>query len=296
MHFEGAAARWIQSVERKLRNTGWEEFCSMIHNRFGHDQHEALIRQLFHIRQTGSVAEYVEQFSALVDQLTAYEAEANPLYYAMRFVDGLRDEIRSVVMVQRPATLDSACALALIQEEALDGSRKKEHRRPDSFGRQYSKPAFPLPLPPRIDKPLNTYAVEDRKGAEAARTANSDDKLRALRQYRRAHGLCDKCAEKWHYGHKCSPTVQLHVVQELWELIDEDFPDGSVGSAPDSPGGSAQLCLCVSAAAISGVESPKSMRFLGQIQGHPVMILVDSGSSHTFVSTAIASQMAGMSS
>jgi hypothetical protein len=29
----------------------------------------------------------------LVDQLVAYESDANPLYYAMRFVDGLRDDI-----------------------------------------------------------------------------------------------------------------------------------------------------------------------------------------------------------
>jgi hypothetical protein len=36
------------------------EFCSMIHDRFDRDQHEALIRQLFHIRETEFVAEYVE--------------------------------------------------------------------------------------------------------------------------------------------------------------------------------------------------------------------------------------------
>jgi hypothetical protein len=45
----------------------------MIHDCFGRDQHEALIRQLFHIKQSGAVAEYVKQFSALVDQLSAYE-------------------------------------------------------------------------------------------------------------------------------------------------------------------------------------------------------------------------------
>jgi hypothetical protein len=39
---------------------GGGEFCSMIHDRFDHDQHEALIRQLFHIRETGFVAKYVE--------------------------------------------------------------------------------------------------------------------------------------------------------------------------------------------------------------------------------------------
>jgi hypothetical protein len=36
------------------------------------------------------MSEYIEQFSGLVDQLVAYEEESNPLYYAMRFVDGFR--------------------------------------------------------------------------------------------------------------------------------------------------------------------------------------------------------------
>jgi hypothetical protein len=42
-----------------------------LHDRFGREQHESLIRQLFHIKQVGSVTEYVEHFASLVDELTA---------------------------------------------------------------------------------------------------------------------------------------------------------------------------------------------------------------------------------
>jgi hypothetical protein len=42
---------------------------------------------------------YVDQFSTLVDQLTAYESEPNPSYYATRLVDGLREDIKSMVMI-----------------------------------------------------------------------------------------------------------------------------------------------------------------------------------------------------
>lgn len=45
--------------------------------------------------------------------------------------------------------------------------------------------------------------------------------MAALRAYRRAKGLCHTCGEKWSWEHRCGPTVQLHVVQELWELIQE---------------------------------------------------------------------------
>jgi hypothetical protein len=114
MHLEGVAARWLQSVAHKIRTMTWEEFCVMVHDRFGRDQHEALIWQLFHIRQIGLAAEYVEKFSVLVDQFLAYEVEPNPIYDAMRFVDGLTEDIKSIVMIHHPATLDTACALALV--------------------------------------------------------------------------------------------------------------------------------------------------------------------------------------
>lgn len=56
----------------------------------------------------------MERFSILVDHLFAYEANADPLYYMMRFIDGLRDDVKVVIMVQRPSTLDIVCALSLV--------------------------------------------------------------------------------------------------------------------------------------------------------------------------------------
>jgi hypothetical protein len=61
----------------------WEDFCKLVRDRFGRDQHELLIRQLFHIKQTGSVLEYIEQFSTLVDQLASYSSSHDPLYFTL---------------------------------------------------------------------------------------------------------------------------------------------------------------------------------------------------------------------
>lgn len=125
MHFSGVAARWLQAVERKLKGCSWYRFCNLIDDRFGRDQHETLICQLFNIKQIGSASAYVEKFSELVDQLTAYESHTDTLYYTMKFVDGLRDDIKSTIMVQRPSNLDTACSLALVQEETAESMKKK---------------------------------------------------------------------------------------------------------------------------------------------------------------------------
>jgi hypothetical protein len=291
MHFEGTAARWLQSVEHWVKYAGWAEFCARIHDHFGQDQHDTLIHQLFHIRQVGTVVEYVEQFSALVDQLAPYESDSNPLYYAMRFVDGLRDEIRSMVMIQCPATLESACALALVQE-AEDSVKKKEYIRYEpSSNRMAHKFAYLLPPPPKVDKPGGAFGANDRCTIEATRANSVDDKVHALKQHRRARGLCYRCAERWTYGHQCASTVQLHVIQELWELLPEE-DQLSVGSVEDV---NAQLCMCLSAAVMAGTNSAKSMRLLGSMQGKEILILVDSGSSHTFVSTMLVGGFQGIS-
>lgn len=118
----------------------WSEFCARIHNHYGHDQHESLIRQLFHIQQLGSVTKYVEQFSFLVDHLFAYEANVDPLYYTMCFVDGLCDNIKSVIMVQCTSTLGTTCSLALVLEDVRASGR---YHHGDSSIHQYNQKSMP---------------------------------------------------------------------------------------------------------------------------------------------------------
>jgi hypothetical protein len=131
MKFEGAAARWLQSVQRKIATASWEEFCSWLVVRFGRDQHQSMLRQLYHIHQISTVSAYIESFSELIDQLTAYEPNLDSMHYVTRFVDGLKHTVRAVVAIQRPKDLDTAYSLALLQEEVGDQPRQyqQSHRQ-----------------------------------------------------------------------------------------------------------------------------------------------------------------------
>lgn len=301
---DGPAARWSQSVSKRLKQSSWSEFCSLLLERFGRDQQESLIRQLYHIKQTSTVADYVDRFSELVDQLIAYEHTTDPMYYTIRFLDGLRDDIRSVVQVQRPSTLDTACSLALLQEEVAGPASRRDARRPDA-GFQWRPPPpkgpLPLPAPPRVDKPPapSLVSADDKHAADPGK--QSVDKFAALKAYRRARGLCDKCAERWRPGHQCASTVQLHVVQELMDLLSPDVGDHAElsDSADTCPGSSsssdqAHLFATISLDALAGSDGPKTMRFLGSLQGQDILILVDSGSTHSFLSDSVAAHLQGV--
>jgi hypothetical protein len=151
MYFDGPTARWLQSIEHRAKYFTWDQFCKFVHDRFGRDQYEILIRQLFHIQQTGPVADYIEQFTQLVDQLAAYTSTTDPMYYTLQFIDGLRDDIKSVVLVQHPQDLDTAFVLAALQEEVGDTHRRREFKRLESgfHSKPPSKNPLPLPAPPR---------------------------------------------------------------------------------------------------------------------------------------------------
>ncbi|KAK3145235.1 hypothetical protein QOZ80_4AG0325910 [Eleusine coracana subsp. coracana] len=148
MHFTDAAARWLQSVESRIRNMAWSEFCTLLLERFARDHHELLIRQLFHIKQTSTVAEYIERFTALIDQLHAYESRIDPLYYTMRFIDGLRDELKLAILIQRPRSLDTACVLAQLQDEVAPGKKETRSTEFSAPVKTHFKLTYPLPPPP----------------------------------------------------------------------------------------------------------------------------------------------------
>jgi len=132
-------------------------------------------------------------------------------------VDGLRDDIRSVILVPRPVDLDAACTLALLQEEALDPHRRKEIKRSDAPLPKPAQTRGALPLPPPPSCPAAGPLLVDDKWPHDDRRldhrrANVDEKLQSLRSYCKAGGLCMRC------GHKCAPAIQLHALQEVWEM------------------------------------------------------------------------------
>lgn len=216
----------------------------------------------------------------MVDQLKAYVKHPDPFFYTQRFIDGLQDDIKAVVLIQHPKNLDIAFVLAELQEEAL-GLTKKPYRHFEA------KPAWPgaLPLPPPPPKPV---AMEPKRLLEAP-SSTVEEKFQSLRASRRARGLCIRCGAKWSCDHKCSEMVQLHVVQEILDM----FPEADEEAAESSPTlpTHSQVMMHLSVAVVAGAPAPKTLYLQSTLQDLPLSILVDSGSSHTFISTRLAGSL-----
>lgn len=98
-------------------------------------------------------------------------------------------------------------------------------------------------------------------------------------QYRRKHNLCDRCGERFGMGHqRKSGNLNCLGIEEEEEADFEDV----VGEQDEHTGRVGELAE-VSLNALSGAIKRKSILLMGNMGGLPVKILVDTGSSDSFI-------------
>jgi len=123
--------------------------------------------------------------------------------------------------------------------------------------------------------------------AEPTATSSRTDALAVVKAYCHALGLCYKCNAKWCKDHRCAPEV-LHAIEALWESLDPDVV--SVAESSDDPP-TEQVFLAISKYVVSRVPAARTIRLLGSMSGIPVHVLVESGSSSSFISNTTAAKL-----
>ncbi|KAI5316982.1 hypothetical protein L3X38_036689 [Prunus dulcis] len=98
---------------------------------------------------------------------------------------------------------------------------------------------------------------------------------------RRDKGLCFNCDEKFSPGHRCK---KLFLIEGCWPDV-EDEAEGEYNAEVDLAG---EELPEVSIHAIYGARTPQTMRVHGNVGKHQMTFLVDSGSTHNFLSSKIS--------
>ena len=150
--------------------------------------------------------------------------------------------------MHRPKDVDTASALALLQEEELEFRQHQLGGRSDN--REQSRLGSKVFT--ALDRNKTYHKKDDSKKSDQSGT---DSKMAALLAHRKANGLCFTCGEKWTgKAHKCPEQIPLHVVQELVGSIqsettsvsedsdsDTEYPEDCVLSLPIMPSQSEQV-------------------------------------------------------
>ena len=134
------------------------------------------------LRQTGSVAEYLERFEQLSHGILLYNSSYDDTYFVVRFLGGLKEEIRTAISLHQPKDVQSASTLAMLQEEELDHGRRKGFTHSD----QHDSGKF-TPQSGSVEKGRNQTTREG---------TGKDDKLSAPIANRKKLGLCFKCGRQ----------------------------------------------------------------------------------------------------
>lgn len=150
---------------------------------------------------------------------------------------------------------------------------------------QFSRLSLKPPSSPAPNWDKSASSSLHKGVVPVADSTSSDSKVAPLRAYRCARGLCQFCADKWAKGHKCAPTVQLHVLQDLWDLLLPDQPK----SEDEFQDFVEQFMLLLSEEALSPQLVASLFHLSGFIQGTEILILLDSGSSNCFLNSTIGS-------
>lgn len=264
LHMDEVPSKWLKAYKLKHGLGSWKDFMNAVEQKFGsHDYREA-IEALLELQQGDTVEAYVMAFENLQFQITMHNKERDEVFFITQFIKGLKPEIRGVVQSQDPATMERAIALARIQQQVLDRGKVKWSKTMNA-----TKPSTSMVKSDSRLQP-NTGALW---------------KERLTRDYRRANGLCYFCAEKDDTNHAsvCPKRPGAQVNALVVNSLDAELTEEVLTQLAIEDSLAADFCQ-LSLNAIVGTDGGEALKLRALVQNKVMLILVDSGSTHSFVS------------
>lgn len=260
--FDGENPAWWKKVAEKYfvmyDVDTWEELVVSVKQKFGRDKSLRHLETLEHMVQVALVDEYHHKFEELMHRVLVYNKNYDEAFFVTKFVKGLKPEIQSAILLHKTRTVDSVLPLAQTQEDLLEEPKQTMVGRYKSEYKSVYKPAI-------TSKGILGAAPEHRIVTEEK--AKLEQKMDALKAIRKAKGLCFKCGEKYHRGHKCAPSPQLQLIEELLLLLDVKLEAGADPEEDDSDSDTEGL-MHLSECATAGTTTRKTIRLHAMLNGH----------------------------
>lgn len=290
----------------------WTEFKTEVTERFHCKQAGDEYEQLMALRQEGTVSEYRERFEALSAPLE----NATEEMLRGAFMNGLAEELKCDVKLMQPKNLKELMNYAgQVEERNLVSDRlqeKKEHRTAkNTSGARWSE-FRPNPFRYSLSEPIKTHggysAVGGNKGgedpknhSEASQVASNGGGGSSSTQYsrrrlseaeinrRRELGLCFHGEEKYGPNHRLK-NKQLRVIM-LEEPTEEAQVDAEAQEAAEPNDEMALAVMELAMTTTNGLTGTKALKMLGRMKGAQVVVLVDCGATHNFVSLDLVERL-----
>lgn len=265
MHMEGQADSWYLDYLEKQPRVTWDKFCDLVIARFTDVFGGSVVGEFKKLKQDKSVHEYVLQFEELKGLIGDKHQFLTEDYYIDNFVTGLKEEIGQMVAMLKPQTLSDAMFLARGQEKVVNSMNKGP--------RQWNQRG------PVMNSNEKTWRAKPYEPSSSKELSTNPPPLKRLTPeemlVRRRKNLCYNCDETYTPGHKCKRLFVICGREEEGEGEEEEL-DLDRDLQEDEE-------LKVSLNAVAGQSTPDYLRVLGTVGKHHITILIDCGSTHTFL-------------
>ncbi len=260
------AQLWFMQIQEDEGTPTWPCFKDLINLRFGPPLRSTPLFELSACRRTGTVAEYSSQWQALLPRAGKLE-EAQKIQL---YTGGLLPPLSLQVQMQNPQSVASAMSLARqfkLMAEYTTAPAKAPGR--GVLGAPQARPALPAP-PPHPDK---TPAVTNQGEGRQAKRLTKEEQAE-----RRRLGLCYNCNESYTRGHN-------RVCRRIFHIAGVELDDDAAADAHEEPTTESPV---FSLHAVAGVPRGGTLQIAVTIGGAPLVALLDSGSTHNFISASAA--------
>ncbi|KAL0551810.1 hypothetical protein IC582_010899 [Cucumis melo] len=266
---------WWETTERMLggdvSQITWQQFKESFYAKFFSASLRDAKRQEFLNLEQGDMT--VEQYDAEFDMLSRFAPEmiATEAARADKFVRGLRLDIQGLVRAFRPATHADALRLAVdlsLQERA---NSSKTAGRGSTSGQKRKAEQQPVPVPQRNFRSGGEFRSFQQKPFEAGEAA-------------RGKPLCTTCG-KHHLGRCLFGTRTCFKCRQEGHTADR-CPLRLTGNAQNQGAGAPHQGRVFATNRAEAEKAGTVVTGTLPVLGHYALVLFDSGSSHSFISSA----------
>ncbi|CAJ2633456.1 unnamed protein product [Trifolium pratense] len=306
---EGGTIHFFNSLINENEKLDWETLKQELLERYGGQGEGDVYEQLTELRQKGSVDDYINDFEYLTAQIPRLPDKQFLGYFLHGLKEEIRGKVRSLSVVgelTRSKVLQVARAVE--RETKKDGPgfnrpHKPVHgsNRTGISGSQKDRSDWVFVKNGSGDgsKEGGGGPKQDRPNSNDPRRSQNRDRGYSSLSYneimeRRKKGLCFRCGGANHLKHQC-PERHLKVL-----VIDDDEDESEgkliaveVDSEEEEAHGEMSVLELRQLHQINHQPSskPQVIKVRGSIHEVPVVILIDSGASHNFISQQLVQKM-----